>query len=56
VKELALLELEFLARLDWRIVPKPEVLCDYYVSLIKRSDTHRLESEATRGVKKDENV
>lgn len=42
IKELALLELEFLTRLDWRIVPKPEVLCDYYVSLVKRSDTHRL--------------
>ena len=45
IKELALLELEFLTRLDWRIVPKPEVLCDYYVSLVKRSDTHRLEAE-----------
>ncbi|RMZ75125.1 hypothetical protein DV737_g5459, partial [Chaetothyriales sp. CBS 132003] len=30
VKELALLELEFLTRLEWRIVPKPEVLTDYY--------------------------
>ncbi len=45
IKELALLELEFLTRLDWRIVPKQEVLCDYYVSLVKRSDTHRLETE-----------
>jgi Cyclin len=46
IKELALLELEFLMRLDWRIVPKPEVLCDYYVSLVKRSDTHKLEADA----------
>jgi Cyclin len=44
IKELALLELEFLTRLEWRIVPKPEVLCDYYVSLVKRSETHELES------------
>jgi Cyclin len=44
IKELALLELEFLTRLEWRIVPKPEVLCDYYVSLVKRSDTHSLDS------------
>ncbi|RMZ91196.1 hypothetical protein DV736_g1583, partial [Chaetothyriales sp. CBS 134916] len=40
VKELALLELEFLTRLEWRIVPKPEVLTDYYRSLVKRSETH----------------
>ena len=46
VKELALLELEFLTRLDWRIVPKPEVLSDYYRSLVKRSETHTLENDA----------
>ena len=40
VKELALLELDFLTRMEWRIVPKPEVLVDYYRSLVKRSDTH----------------
>ena len=52
IKELALLELEFLTRLDWRIVPKPEVLCDYYVSLVKRSDTHRLETAEEEKVEK----
>ena len=45
VKELALLELEFLTRLEWRIVPKPEVLSDYYRSLVERSDTHVLATE-----------
>ena len=45
LKELALLELEFLTRIDWRIVPQNAVLCDYYVSLVKRSDTHRLEND-----------
>ena len=38
LKELALLELEFLWRVEWRIVPKPEVLEDYYRSLVERSD------------------
>ncbi|KAL0258712.1 Pho80p cyclin [Diplodia seriata] len=37
-RELALLELEFLTRLQWRIVPKPEVLVDYYRSLVERGD------------------
>ncbi|KAL1648779.1 Pho80p cyclin [Diplodia intermedia] len=37
-RELALLELEFLTRLQWRIVPKPEVLVDYYSSLVERGD------------------
>lgn len=41
IKELALLELDFLTRMEWRIVPKPEVLCDYYRSLVIRSETHQ---------------
>ena len=45
VKELALLELEFLTRLEWRIVPKNEVLSDYYRSLVKRSETHTFEQD-----------
>lgn len=47
IRELALLELEFLTRLEWRIVPKPEVLVDYYRSLVNRSETHRFEEEPT---------
>ncbi|KAI4119642.1 MAG: hypothetical protein LQ345_000440 [Seirophora villosa] len=43
LKELALLELEFLWRVEWRIVPKPEVLVDYYRSLIERSECYRIE-------------
>lgn len=34
--ELNLLELEFLVRVGWRIVPKGEVLGEYYRSLIGR--------------------
>lgn len=41
--ELATLELEFLQRVQWRIVPKPEVLVDYYVSLVSRSEGYELE-------------
>ncbi|KAL8819427.1 MAG: hypothetical protein Q9223_002139 [Gallowayella weberi] len=43
LKELALLELEFLWRVEWRIVPKPEVLVDYYGSLVERSDGYQIE-------------
>ena len=46
VKELALLELELLKRLKWRIVPKPEVLVDYYKSLVERSNGFVLEQSA----------
>ncbi|KAK2735710.1 hypothetical protein FQN57_001159 [Myotisia sp. PD_48] len=43
VEELALLELEFLFRVEWRIVPQPEVLTDYYCNLVQRSDQYALE-------------
>ncbi|KAJ6118945.1 Nuc-1 negative regulatory protein preg [Penicillium samsonianum] len=36
--ELAVLELEFLFRVKWRIIPKPEVLGDYYRFLVERCD------------------
>ncbi|RMJ25011.1 hypothetical protein PHISP_04103 [Aspergillus sp. HF37] len=41
--ELALLELEFLIRVEWRIVPQPEVLVDYYQSLVARCDGYEIE-------------
>ena len=46
LKELALLELEFLWRVEWRIVPKPEVLVDYYRSLVERSEGFKIEEES----------
>ncbi|KAL8807077.1 MAG: hypothetical protein Q9182_000910 [Xanthomendoza sp. 2 TL-2023] len=49
LKELALLELEFLWRVEWRIVPKPEVLVDYYGSLVERSDGYRIEGGSRAG-------
>ncbi|OCL02934.1 cyclin-domain-containing protein [Glonium stellatum] len=45
VRELALLELEFLRRLEWRIVPKPEVLVDYYRGLVERGEGYTMEKE-----------
>ncbi|GAB1193183.1 hypothetical protein APSETT444_002386 [Aspergillus pseudonomiae] len=40
--ELALLELEFLFRVEWRIVPQPEVLEDYYQSLVERCEGYEI--------------
>lgn len=45
VRELALLELEFLRKLEWRIVPKPEVLVDYYKGLVDRGTGYAMEKE-----------
>lgn len=47
--ELGLLELEFLYRLDWRIVPNPEVLVDYYRGLVGRTEDYVLETDADSG-------
>ena len=43
IKELALLELELLHKIDWRIVPTPESLVDYYNSLVERSEEFTME-------------
>jgi hypothetical protein len=45
VAELKLLELEFLNRVDWKIVPNPEVLVAYYKGLVERCDGYTLEEE-----------
>ncbi|KAI2631957.1 cyclin-domain-containing protein [Hypoxylon sp. NC1633] len=45
VAELKLLELEFLTRVDWRIVPNPEVLVAYYKGLVARCTGYILEGE-----------
>ncbi|KAI0479039.1 cyclin-domain-containing protein [Xylariaceae sp. FL0804] len=46
VAELKLLELEFLYRVDWRIVPKPEVLIAYYKGLVDRCAGYALDEQA----------
>ena len=43
MNELAMLELEFLFKVQWRIVPQPEILEDYYQSLIERCDGFEIE-------------
>lgn len=45
VAELKLLELEFLERVDWKIVPDPDVLVAYYRGLVQRSPAYVLEDE-----------
>ncbi|EME86131.1 uncharacterized protein MYCFIDRAFT_52511 [Pseudocercospora fijiensis CIRAD86] len=44
VSELATLELELLQRVQWKIVPKPEVLEEYYSSLVDRADGYEIEA------------
>lgn len=42
LRELALLELEFLVRIQWRVIPRPEVLRDYYRSLVERTPGYNI--------------
>ncbi|CAK7209304.1 Pho80p cyclin [Sporothrix bragantina] len=42
VAELKMLELEFLYRLEWKIVPNPEVLAAYYRPLVERCPGYAL--------------
>lgn len=45
VRELAILELELLWRLNWRIVPRPDQLDTYYRSLVERCPGYLLDPE-----------
>jgi hypothetical protein len=49
VAELKLLELEFLHRVDWKIVPNPEVLVAYYAGLVERCPGYILEGTENSG-------
>lgn len=49
VAELKLLELEFLYRVDWRIVPNPEILVAYYRGLVERTPGYVLEASDSSG-------
>lgn len=46
IKELALLELELLSRVDWRIIPRAQDLDDYYRNLVDRCEGYVLEGHA----------
>ena len=52
--ELGLLELDFLYRVDWKIVPNPEVLVEYYRGLVERSDGYKLESDGENSSSEDD--
>ncbi|KAF4981193.1 hypothetical protein FZEAL_2962 [Fusarium zealandicum] len=54
VAELKLLELEFLYRVDWKIVPNPEVLVAYYKGLVERTPGYALESDGSEDDAEDE--
>ena len=55
VAELKLLELEFLYRVDWKIVPNPDVLVAYYKGLVERCPGYTLEPSALNSpIEKDE--
>lgn len=45
IKELALLELELLMKCDWRIIPGPEQLVEYYHGLVEQSEDWVLDGE-----------
>ncbi|KAK0122117.1 hypothetical protein ONS95_010379 [Cadophora gregata] len=47
IAELGLLELDFLYRVDWKIVPNPEALVDYYNGLVERADGYVIESDSS---------
>ncbi|TKA66466.1 hypothetical protein B0A55_09203 [Friedmanniomyces simplex] len=49
VSELATLELEFLQKVHWKIVPKPEILEEYYRSLVERTEGFELEAGSDGG-------
>jgi hypothetical protein len=48
VCELALLELDFLEKVDWRIVPPADILVHYYRNLVERNDSYELEQVPER--------
>ncbi len=47
IAELGLLELDFLYRVDWKIVPNPEALVDYYRGLVERAEGYEIETETS---------
>lgn len=47
IAELGLLELDFLYRVDWKIVPNPEALVEYYGGLVERSSGYEIEDSSS---------
>lgn len=45
MKELALLEIELLTKVEWRIIPQTEKLAEYYRQVVARNPEYVLEGE-----------
>ncbi|KAI1633918.1 cyclin-domain-containing protein [Biscogniauxia mediterranea] len=56
VAELKLLELEFLYRVDWKIVPNPEVLVAYYKGLVDRCAGYTLQEEQASSLEDEDEM
>lgn len=54
IAELGLLELDFLYRVDWKIVPNPEALVEYYEGLVERSPGYEIEDNSSMDEDDDE--
>ncbi|CAK7202922.1 Pho80p cyclin [Sporothrix eucalyptigena] len=56
VAELKMLELEFLYRLEWKIVPNPEVLAAYYRPLVERCPGYALPPDSSPSRDEDDMI
>lgn len=56
VAELKLLELEFLYRVDWKIVPNPDVLVAYYRGLVERCPGYVLEQSGSSSPSEENDI
>jgi hypothetical protein len=56
VQELKLLELEFLYRVDWKIVPNPEVLVAYYRGLVERCPGYALQEDESSTTEESDEI
>ena len=45
LRELAMLEMELLTRMDWEMVPKPAALEELYTTLVARSAGYKMEED-----------
>ena len=54
LEELKMLELEFLYRVDWKIIPKPDILVAYYRGLVERTPGYALESSESDSGEEEE--
>lgn len=56
ISELAALELDFLYRVDWRIIPRQETLVNYYERLVGLSSSYTFSKSTTNSVREDDEI